>query len=124
MMEIKIIADKKLLEAFDKLAEALKNLEQKRPAAAPQIDPVTALPAVVEETVTPPQTASEEPSSPAQDAPGAPTREEVQRIAVTKIQSKLGAKVKALIEKHGGTRVSDVPEANLAAFKADLEALA
>lgn len=121
MMEIKIIADKKLLEAFDKLAEALKNLEQKRPAAAPQIDPVTALPAVVEETVTPPETASEEPSSPAQDVP---TREEVQRIAVVKIQAKLGAKVKTLIEKHGGTRVADVPEANLAAFKADLEALA
>lgn len=136
-MEIKLTADKKLLEALDKLADALKaafeprvdiqelpNLltayeaETAQPAA---LDPLTALPVVDKEEPAQPEKPAEAPSEPAQNVPN---REDVQRVAVTKIQSKLGAKVKALIEKHGGTRVSDVPEENLAAFMAELEALA
>lgn len=135
-MEIKLTADKKLLEALEKLAEALTQafappvdfvpppnlmkgeIEPAQPAA---LDPVTALPAADEEKSVRPEKPSEAPSKPAQRVP---SREDVQRVAVTKIQSKLGAKVKALIEKHGGTRVSDVPKENLAAFLAELEALA
>jgi len=138
-MEIKLTADKKLLEALDKLANAIKTCvaaagcasfekelaklatyetETAQPAA---LDPLTALPVVDKEEPAQPEKPAEAPSKPAQRVPN---REDVQRVAVTKIQSKLGAKVKALIEKHGGTRVSDVPEENLAAFMAELEALA
>lgn len=136
-MEIKLTADKKLLEALDKLAEALKaafepqvsiqelpNLMatyETEPAQPAALDPVTALPVVDKEEPAQPEKPAEAPSKPAQRVPN---RKDVQRVAVTKIQSKLGAKVKALIEKHGGTRVSDVPEENLAAFMAELEALA
>lgn len=126
-MEIKITADKKLLEAIDKLAEAIKATQ------LPQIDAMTALPVKAEEEPAQSETAiSGENKAISEDVPleeskqetlEAPTREEVQRIAVAKIQAKLGKQVKALIEKHGGTRVSDVPEKNLAAFKADLEKL-
>lgn len=125
-MEIKITADKKLLDAIDKLAEALKASVQ------PATDALTAAAAEAEEVDTQnvepaseaQEAAQDEPAKePEQEAQAAPTREEIQRIAVAKIQAKLGKQVKALIEKHGGTRVSDVPETNLAAFKADLEQL-
>ena len=134
-MEIKLTADKKLLEALDKLATALTAafvpqetilslpdmMGEPEPAQPAALDPLTALPVVDKEEPAQEWTPAEEPSEPAQSVPN---REDVQRVAVTKIQSKLGAKVKALIEKHGGTRVSDVPEENLAAFMAELEALA
>lgn len=136
-MEIKLTADKKLLDALEKLADALKaafepqvsiqelsNLlatYETEPAQPAALDPLTALPVVDKEEPAQPEKPAEAPSEPAQRVPN---REDVQRVAVTKIQSKLGAKVKALIEKHGGTRVSDVPEENLAAFMAELEALA
>ena len=151
-MEIKLTADKKLLEALDKIgaaivaalseyqtpegrkkwddvrradeaatrAEKLATYETE-PAQPAALDPVTALPAVTEEEPAQQEKPAKAPSKPAQSVPN---REDVQRVAVTKIQSKLGAKVKALIEKHGGTRVSDVPEENLAAFLAELEVLA
>lgn len=136
-MEIKLTADKKLLDALDKLADALKaafepqvsiqelpNLlatYETEPAQPAALDPLTALPVVDKEEPAQPEKPAEAPSEPAQRVPN---REDVQRVAVTKIQSKLGAKVKALIEKYGGNRVSDVPEENLAAFMAELEALA
>lgn len=135
-MEIKLTADKKLLEALDKLAEALKAIVEPRvdltpapylatyetePAQPAALDPVTALPVVDKEEPAQPEKPAEAPSEPAQSVPN---REDVQRVAVTKIQGGKGKKVKALIEKHGGTRVSDVPEENLAAFMAELEALA
>lgn len=136
-MEIKLTADKKLLEALDKLAEALKAIVEPQvsiqelpnllatydtePAQPAALDPVTALPVVDKEEPAQPEKPAEAPSEPAQSVPN---REDVQRVAVTKIQGGKGKKVKALIEKHGGTRVSDVPEENLAAFMAELEALA
>ena len=135
-MEIKVTADKKLLDVLGKLADALVALTtpqdyirampdletyETEPAQPAALDPLTALPVVDKEEPAQEWTPAEEPSEPAQSVPN---REDVQRVAVTKIQSKLGAKVKALIEKHGGTRVSDVPEENLAAFMAELEALA
>lgn len=141
-MEIKLTADKKLLEALDKIGAAIvaalseyqtpegrkkwddvrradeaATMAEKRAA----LDPMTALPVVDKEEPAQPEKPAEAPSKPTQNVPD---REDVQRVAVTKIQSKLGAKVKALIEKHGGTRVSDVPEENLAAFMVELEALA
>lgn len=134
-MEIKVTADKKLLDVLGKLADALVALTtpqdsiltlpdltgEPEPAQPAALDPLTALPVVDKEEPAQPEKPAEAPSEPAQRVPN---REDVQRVAVTKIQSKLGAKVKALIEKHGGTRVSDVPEENLAAFMAELEALA
>lgn len=134
-MEIKLTADKKLLEALDKLADALKAAFEPRvdiltlpdmvgepePAQPAALDPLTALPVVDKEEPAPQEKPAEAPSEPAQRVPN---REDVQRVAVTKIQGGLGKKVKALIEKHNGTRVSDVPEENLAAFMAELEALA
>lgn len=137
-MEIKLTADKKLLEALDKLANALTAAFEPRetvqalpladlatyatePAQPAALDPVTALPVVDKEEPAQPEKPAEAPSEPAQNVPN---REDVQRVAVTKIQGGKGKKVKALIEKHGGTRVSDVPEENLAAFMAELEALA
>lgn len=136
-MEIKLTADKKLLEALDKLANALKaafepqvsiqelpNLlatYETEPAQPAALDPLTALPVVDKEEPAQPEKPAEAPSKPAQSVPN---REDVQRVAVTKIQGGKGKKVKALIEKHGGTRVSDVPEENLAAFMVELEALA
>ena len=134
-MEIKLTADKKLLEALDKLADALKAAFEPRvdilrlpdmtgepePPQAAALDPLTALPIVDKEEPAQPEKPAEAPSEPAQNVP---SREDVQRVAVTKIQGGLGKKVKALIEKHNGTRVSDVPEENLAAFMAELEALA
>ena len=134
-MEIKLTADKKLLEALDKLAEALKDIVEPResiltlpdmvgepePAQPAALDPMTALPVVDKEEPAPQEKPAEAPSKPAQRVP---SREDVQRVAVVKIQGGKGKLVKALIEKHGGTRVSDVPEENLAAFLAELEVLA
>lgn len=141
-MEIKLTADKKLLEALDKLGTAIVNAlsEYQTPEGRKKwdevrradeeatlaektanLDPLTALPTVGSEEPAQPEKPAEAPSEPAQDVP---SREDVQRVAVTKIQGGKGKKVKALIEKHGGTRVSDVPEENLAAFLAELEALA
>lgn len=128
-MEIKLTADKKLLEALDKLAEALTRAfppaqlatHTTEPATPANLDPVTALPAVPEEEPTQTERPAEAPSEPAQSVP---SREAVQRVAIVKIQGGKGKQVKALIEKHDGTRVGDVPEENLAAFLAELEALA
>lgn len=141
-MEIKLTADKKLLEALDKIGAAIvaalseyqtpegrkkwDDVRRADEAAATAekkaaLDPMTALPVVDKEEPAPPWEPAEAPSEPAQNVP---SREDVQRVAVTKIQGGKGKKVKALIEKHGGTRVSDVPEENLAAFMAELEALA
>lgn len=47
----------------------------------------------------------------------------VRSLAVRKIQAGKTSMVKSLIEKHGGTKVSNVPDENLGAFKAELEAL-
>lgn len=140
-MEIKLTADKKLLEALDKLAETFKPLAAalvaaersfdaqldnigkyaEKKAQEPKLDPMTALPVVEEEEPAPQAETKDDPAPPWETVP---KREDVQRVAVTKIQGGLGKKVKALIEKHEGTRVGDVPEKNLAAFLAELEALA
>lgn len=115
-MEIKIIADKKLLDALNALSETLKAClrpagpqepDSQEPAAnpLPQAEPAQRAP----EAVAPPA--------------DVPTVDEVRRLAVTKIQAGLGTAVKELVVKYGATRVTDVPEDRRAAFKAELEAL-
>lgn len=130
-MEIKLTADKKLLDALDKLAEAVKAALQ--PTAAPQTAPQAKPEELTAHTTEP---ATEAPAAPESEAPAtepvqpeppkaeAPTRDEVRRVAVVKIQAGLGKAVKDLVAKYGAARVNDVPEDKLAEFKAELEALA
>lgn len=130
-MEIKITADKKLLDALDKLAEAVKAVVQ--PTTAPQTAPQAKAEELTTHTTEP---ATEAPAAPESEAPTpepvqpeppkaeAPTRDEVRRVAVAKIQAGLGKAVKDLVAKYGAARVNDVPEDKLAGFKAELEALA
>lgn len=129
-MEIKITADRKLLDALDKLADAIKAYAQ--PAIgvleavdakadelrAPAAEPATEAPAAPE-SVSP----AAEPAQATKAPADAPTRDEVRRVAVMKIQAGLGKAVKDLVAKYGAARVGDVPEDKLAEFKAELEAL-
>lgn len=130
-MEIKITADKKLLDALDKLAEAVKAVVQ--PTTAPQTAPQAKAEELTAQKTEP---ATEAPAAPESEAPNpepvqpeqpkaeAPTRDEVRRVAVVKIQAGLGKAVKDLVAKYGAARVNDVPEDKLAEFKAELEVIA
>lgn len=122
-MELKITADKKLLEVLDRLASAMTAAAGKVPQAAPET-PQTAAVAQHDE-VAAPEVKPEQPAS-ENTAPFdlAPTREEIRALATIKIQAGHRDAVKALIGRYGGTRVSDVPEDQLAEFKAGLEAIA
>ena len=127
-MEIKIIADKKLLDALNALSETLKTLKACPCAAAPQQPDSRAdeqNPArETEPACKAPEAAQEMPSPEAQPPQSdVPTVDEVRRLAVTKIQAGLSAAVKELVTKYGATRVTDVAEDRRAAFKAELEAL-
>lgn len=126
-MEIKITADKKLLEALDKIAEALSRM-----VAAPATNALqgAANAATAVTTAEPEEEVHAQPVEPAQThspapqkAEPVPTREEIRSMAAIKIQAGHRDAVKALIAKCGGTRVSDVPEDRLAEFKAGLEAM-
>ena len=122
-MELKITADKKLLEVLDRLASAVTAVAGKASQAAPEA-PQTAAVAQHDE-VAAPEVKPEQPASEgAAPAAPAPTREEIRALATIKIQAGHRDEVKALIGKCGGTRVSDVPEDRLAEFKAGLEAMA
>ena len=118
-MELKLTADKKLLEAIERLTEALT--AHMAPAAAPA--------AVAAEE---PKEEPAEQETPAQPDPEpaeeqqplkAYTKDEVQRMAIKKIQGGKRDAVKALLEQVGAERVGDVAEDKLAAFAAELEAL-
>ena len=125
-MEIKIIADKKLLDALNALSETLKACLQ-RTAAPQQPDSGKDEQNPARETepaCKAPEAAQEKPAPEAQPPQSdAPTVDEVRRLAVTKIQAGLSAAVKELVTKYGATRVTDVAEDRRAAFKAELEAL-
>lgn len=114
-MEIKITADKKILDVLERIATAL--------TTAPSIltTPATLTEAPAAEApkvaVAPPEPISEAPKV------EAPSREEVQSLAVARIQGGKRDAVKALIAKYGATRVSGVTDDKLANFKAELEAL-
>lgn len=116
-MELKITADKKLLEALMELTEAIRGA---RPAAAAA--PVTA------QTAAPKEEPAEAAPAPVESKPTKPEapvldREAVKHTAIVKIQAGHRDAVKALIEKHGAARVGDVTDDKLAAFAAELEAL-
>lgn len=118
-MEIKITADKKVLDVLERIAAAL--------AAAPSIQTTPVTPPEAPAAEAPKAiTAPPEPVAEAKtEAPKseAPSREEVQSLAVARIQSGKRDAVKALIAKYGATRVSGVTDDKLASFKAELEAL-
>lgn len=136
-MEIKLTADKKLLDALSGIAAALEAaLKRSEPAQSAFMAPVAAstLPtdklaapeAKPEEALSTPSQAmpESEPAPPEAPVPAAPTRDEVRQTAVVKIQAGLGPAVKALVTRYGAARVGDVPEERLAEFLAELEALA
>lgn len=115
-MEIKITADKKVLDVLERIAAALTaapNIQTTPPEAPAAEAPKAA--------AAPPEPISEAKS----EAPKAeaPSREEVQSLAVARIQGGKRDAVKALIAKYGATRVSGVTDDKLASFKAELEAL-
>ena len=117
-MELKLTADKKLLEAIYSLVEAINTHGfTAAPVAAPAEEPKEE-PAKQEV----PAQAEPEPAKEEQPAP-AYTKDEVQRMAIKKIQGGKRDQVKALIDKYGAERVGDVAEDKLAAFAAELEAI-
>lgn len=122
-MEIKITADKKVLDVLERIAAALTAAPsiQTTPVTLPEA-PAAAAPKA---TTAPPEPVAEapKPEPVAEARPEAPSREEVQSLAVARIQGGKRDAVKALIAKYGATRVSGVTDDKLASFKAELEAL-
>lgn len=121
-MEVTFKADKKLLDAINALAEAVRGMAE-HCKANPE-------PKAPDEGETKPcATAEEEEALPfeaeKQDEPKppVPSRDEVNKLAIAKIQAKHRDEVKTLLEKYGAAKVSAVPEEHLAEFKAALEAL-
>lgn len=111
-MELKLTADKKLLDTMERLIEALNACR---------------LPGSTASITEPESCVKEEPvqaePEPAKEAQKAYTKDAVQHMAIEKIQAGKRDAVKALIEKYGAERVGDVTEDKLAAFAAELEAL-
>ena len=119
-MELKLTADKKLLDTMERLIEAINacRLPGSTASVAQQASNVKEEPVQQEEPAQPaPEPAKEEPAAPAYD------KDEVQRMAIKKIQAGKRDAVKALTEKYGADRVSNVSEDKLAAFAAELEAI-
>lgn len=118
-MELKLTADKKLLDAIERLIEAINGSRvTAEPVATPLEEEPKEEPAQQEEPAQPqPEPAKEEPAAPAYD------RDEVKRMATKKIQAGKRDAVKDLVEKYGAQRVGDVAEDKLAAFAAELEAI-
>ena len=116
-MELKLTADKKLLDAIDRLIEAITTHGglAAAPVAAPATEPK-------EEPAQQEAPAQPDPE-PVKDEPVVFTKDEVQRMAIEKIQAGKRDQVKALITKYGAERVGDVAEDKLAAFAAELEAI-
>lgn len=119
-MEIKITADKKLLEALEKIAAALTTFTS---AGEPAVAPVAPAPTKAEEIPAQNDKPAVEAPAAAPDIKPVPTRDEVQQLAIVKIQGGKRDAVKALVEKYGAPRVGEVDEDKLASFKAELEAL-
>lgn len=140
-MEIKLTADKKLLDALSGIAAALEAaLKRSEPVQTAFMAPVATSTLPPDKLAIPDEKSAEAPSAPSQatpepepappaaseapEVPTAPTRDAVRQAAVVKIQAGLGSAVKALVTRYGAARVGDVPEEQLAEFLADLEALA
>lgn len=134
-MEVTFKADKKLLDAINALAEAVRGMAEHCQANTENVQvidtaTVKALKAASErgaELCTPAEEEEEvlpfEAEKQDEPKPPVPSRDEVNKLAIAKIQAKHRDEVKALLEKYGAAKVSAVPEEHLAEFKAALEAL-
>ena len=114
-MEIKLTADKKLLDAINHLAEAILASRTGTPAPGPKPEPEP------ERKIVPMPEPTPEPER--KDEPAPVTRDEVRSLATSRIQGGKRDELKALLAKYNAKRVSDVPEDKLAAFAAEMEAL-
>lgn len=112
-MEIKLTADKKLLDAINHLAEAI--LAGRTSAPVPETKPEPE----PESKVVPMPAPEPEP----EQKPATVTRDDVRSLATARIQEGKRDELKALLAKYNAKRVSDVPEDKLAAFAAEMEAL-
>ena len=112
-MEIKLTADKKLLDAINHLAEAI--LASRTSAPVPETKPEPE----PENKVVPMPAPEPEP----EQKPATMTRDDVRSLATARIQAGKRDELKALLAKYNAKRVSDVPEDKLAAFAAEMEAL-
>ena len=122
-MEVTFKADKKLLDAINALAEAVRGMAEHCQADAEPKTPdegkaKPCTPAEEEEEVLPFEAEKQD-----EPKPPVPSRDEVNKLAIAKIQAKHRDEVKALLEKYGAAKVSAVPEEHLAEFKTALEAL-
>ena len=112
-MEIKLTADKKLLDAINHLAEAI--LAGRTSAPVPETKPEPE----PESKVVPMPAPEPEP----EQRPATVTRDDVRSLATARIQGGKRDELKALLAKYNAKRVSDVAEDMLAAFAAEMEAL-
>ena len=112
-MEIKLTADKKLLDAINHLAEAI--LAGRTSAPVPETKPEPE----PESKVVPMPAPEPEP----EQRPATVTRDDVRSLATARIQAGKRDELKALLAKYNAKRVSDVAEDMLAAFAAEMEAL-
>ena len=112
-MEIKLTADKKLLDAINHLAEAI--LASRTSAPVPEMKPEPE----PENKVVPMPAPEPEP----EQKPATVTRDDVRSLATARIQGGKRDELKALLAKYNAKRVSDVAEDKLAAFAAEMEAL-
>ena len=112
-MEIKLTADKKLLDAINHLAEAI--LASRTSASSPETKPEPE----PENKVVPMPVPEPEP----EQKPATVTRDDVRSLATARIQAGKRDELKALLAKYNAKRVSDVPEDKLAAFAAEMEVL-
>lgn len=124
MMELKITADERTLEALEGLTKALNAYMTGKEALPDRTEPALKMPACEEEEyATPPGTEpapQEEPPAP-EEAPI--SAEDVKRQAIRMIQGGQRDAVKGLLEKYGVARVTDVTDEKLADFKKDLDSL-
>lgn len=112
-MEIKLTADKKLLDAINHLAEAILACRTSAPVPETKPEPEP------ENKVVPMPAPEPEP----EQRPATVTRDDVRSLATARIQAGKRDELKALLAKYNAKRVSDVPEDKLAAFAAEMEAL-
>lgn len=112
-MEIKLTADKKLLDAINHLAEAILASRTSTPVPETKPEPEP------ENKVVPMPAPEPEP----EQRPATVTRDDVRSLATARIQAGKRDELKALLAKYNAKRVSDVPEDKLAAFAAEMEVL-
>lgn len=128
MMELKITADERFLEALEGLTQVFQAYMEDRP---PKMTAASAI-AVMEEANERLQARSAEPAEPDRNEPAAQeeppeeapvSAEEVKHQAIRMIQGGQRDAVKGLLERYGVARVGDITEDKLAAFKQDLDGL-